>query len=77
MVISTLVAFSISSFASISSNTQFVAGNVTLSSVLRVASTRGMILVSSTELCSTWQLMEEHNREDTLLTQLRAHTGLC
>ena len=55
VVISMLVVSSISSFASISSNTQFAAGNVTLSSVLRVASTRGVITVRS--ILSAWRAL--------------------
>ena len=47
VVILMSVASSISSFASISSNTQFAASNVVSSSALRVASTRGMIAVKS------------------------------
>ena len=47
VVISIIVAFSISFFASINANIQFAAGSVTLSSVLRVASTRGVVAVRS------------------------------
>ena len=75
VVILMSVASSISSFASISSNTQFAAGNVTSSSVWRVASTRGVIVASlfslPGELCSIEKI---HGRHSCRLTHSFADT---